>query len=243
MLQIIQPQKYSYGLAYPAGVAPGFDPTHIASTNTLFSAAVLGGNHVNILNGKPGVITGSPTPKILGALGPSVNYPVGGKSVFATAIATNYAEMTMAAFVQFDTATAAAIRDVIGNSITSTSSGYRFGASSAANFLWTIAGASTASSIPVVANVPYFIATSIKSATRGNVAVCRLDTGQIFTDTAATATTAVVGGTNYTVGNRDDTIRGTVGAVGPVMMSDVFLSVQQLAFWAADPWSFWYPQK
>jgi hypothetical protein len=34
-----------------------------------------------------------------------------------------------------------------------------------------------------------------------------------------------------------------VGAVAAVCYTNKFMSLQQLSMWAADPWSFWYPQK
>ena len=47
-------------LAYPAGVAPGFDPTHVAAKNTLISGIAVGNTYVNLLTGKTPTISGTP---------------------------------------------------------------------------------------------------------------------------------------------------------------------------------------
>src|SRR4051812_30138987 len=59
--------------AYP-GIAPGFDPSHVAAQNIRFSGAAASNGFASILTGAPSSLLGVPTNKIIGLIGPTRVY-------------------------------------------------------------------------------------------------------------------------------------------------------------------------
>jgi hypothetical protein len=96
---------------------------------------------------------------------------------------------------------------------------------------------STVGIATLVANAPYFFAMTSKTGVACNMAVRRLDTGQVWGGSQSTmgqnsSGTFAIGGGNTEAG----------ATVAAVQYSRKALSLAELQKWAADPWSFWYPR-
>src|SRR6516164_3616720 len=183
-------------LAFPCGVAPGFDPTHPAAASTLLSAIASGGNMVSIV-GKPGVaagLTSTPTAVIDVKIGPATTYAQGGGQNSAWAgFATNTpSAFTMAAICVPVTHGGAAQCLVYDNpsGTGGTKSGLLWNNTGVAKWgISTSSFISTSTTPNVVVGVPYFVAASMLSAVGFNLVAARLDTGQITSEFVSSATT------------------------------------------------------
>jgi hypothetical protein len=248
MLQIIQPQKYSYGMAYPAGATPGFDPTHIAAGGIVrFSGVGMNGSFLNILSGKPGTLAGGANGKN-GLLGPVV------RSDVATEVCTFPGQNTVlentgtyAAIFVFNGTVAA--NSLIFSTSNGLNTGFQIGASSRRPFIQMPGNSTTSfSTLPLlVANTPYFFAASTSSAAPANAngVLINLSTGSITTQSAAVSTPGL-GPTdgNYVIGaSASQSGSIGIGLVAAAMCTNKYIGMAQLTIWAIDPWSFWYPQK
>lgn len=98
----------------------------------------------------------------------------------------------------------------------------------------------SSSGITLAAGVPYFCAVSAKTGNQ-QYAVRNLITGQIQTATAATTMTLAAPNGTICVGNIGNDANSIEGNIAAVMASTAFMTVEELAEWAGDPWSFWYP--
>lgn len=98
------------------------------------------------------------------------------------------------------------------------------------------------SGFTAVANRSYFVAASIKTGLHRFV-IRDLETGAIFTSTAATAITmpAMTGIVNIL--NSGNNAAGFGGSVATFMFHNGWAGTQELVMWAQDPWRFWYPTK
>jgi hypothetical protein len=228
-------------LAVPFGVKPGYDPSHPAVGRvTRFSGvAVAGGEFLNILTNKLGTRVGSPTVSV-NSLGLTVN------SADSTA---NYITFTGNPAVQDTIQTIAmiCIPKVLGN--------YCITSSDATNGImildvggfWSVengAGSGTATTIPIVLNVPVFVATSINATgTIRNMVVRRLDNGQLYA-TTGTNGPPQAGAGNGTYGICGDTFgdAGSIAIATWMFSAGKLMSMAELIRWAQDPWAFWYPQ-
>lgn len=238
-------------LAFPSGVAPGFDPSHMASQGALFSGVPMGGaNIVNLLTGKPGTSNGganAPTAANHGMLGPTIYIPNNGNITFPYP-ATTWTAQTMAAIIVFDASSSANIRNILSTSasgvggflLAMSNTGTGWSEQLGGTFLTFSSGLQGQA---LVAGVPYFYAVSAQTVKPINSALCRLDTGQMSAISAANANTFDASDTSLYIGNRGLNTRQTVGKIAAAMHANNYLSPQQLQQWAADPWAFWYPQK
>lgn len=232
-------------LAYPSGVVPGIDPSHVASRGILISTVARDGNHHDLITGKVATIAGTPTSKIDGLIGDSVNFPGNtDRCNFASFPTTAFAESTVACIFKMYTAPSAPVDAVghsngsnIGHGIGSTN-GLSFTARWGGNFV-------TFTSIPIaIVNAPYLYIVTASNSGGGTVRgfVKRLDTGQVWTESISALGTGSGGTGTFTVGGRDSTSGRMInGPVACSMMSTKFLSLFELHQWAKDPWSFWYP--
>lgn len=224
------------GLAYPAGFAPGFDPSHTASVNvqpgTAIAAVSVGGNFVNCLSGASATIVNSPAAKIIGGLGPSTSFTSTAKCTYPALTSLGLNKMTLAVIVQFISLTAAYQR-LIGD-ITSFIS---LNASGVVDFF---SGGDhlTSPAFTATINVPYFIAIST-SATALNFVILNLVTGALISQSLAGVSVNPNGAIN--IGNNPPNNQVASAYIAAVMYAQNYLSVPQLLTWAADPWSFWYP--
>lgn len=230
--------------AFPAGVLPGFDPSHVGAKGQLrFSGISMGSNFLSLNPFKTGTKTSTPTAKIVGPLvGPATN--------FGTAVATSFSGMpavadsnqTFAAIVQFDSASLANLAGIASTN-GSADNGYEFFKDSTDVLMVRIGSANVVTNIALAANIPYFVIITATSAVSLSGLVKRLDTGTIVTDinrsTASSAGTATDG--TYIVGNWRALNLGLNGSLAALMISSARLSAQEMLKWAEDPWTFWYP--
>jgi len=236
-----QPGLTRRGLAYPAGFAPGFDPSHpAAGPKARFSGIALGGNFVSLFRGNSGSTSGTLIAGIDGRIGPLTKFTgTGPSSTFSGQSAVNETSWTIGAIfisngpgsdVYFCTSSAAGGGQVYLNTNVTTT----FGITASGG------GGSATSGIAAVSGVPYFVAGSVNSSA-SNFVVKRLDTGQIFTAQSSGITTATPNGT-YMVGSRAALDNNSCAkGLAAVMATAQFCSLQQLLIWAADHCSFWYP--
>jgi len=228
-------------LAYPCGVAPGFDPTHPAAPGCVFSGVSDGGNFINILTGIIGALTATPTVNIDGAIGASTRYTAAtDKSTFTIAGPGSPTGATIASIFRLDSinnANQICIFDSSNSSLRShlTTALLEVAINTTAN----------ASNITLVAGVPYFAAASFKNASTLNFVATNLATGQISSQSRTTASSlSTTAATSLTIGNNVATGVPLKGILAADMWAyNTFLSLSQLLAWASDPWSFWYPER
>lgn len=236
-------------LAYPAGVAPGFDPTHPAAAASMgyghgFSGIASSGGITNILTGKSGTLVGAPTAKVL-AMGPTINFGGGASTdavTFAGQSTINDTAITLAGIVVMDT-NAGTTQSIIQNDFGSASGVGIRNNTGALQFYASSLGSNLSPFFCFVVGVPTFFAVSVSgSLGTANFLSKRLDTGAVLTSstTLAYSITRAPNGT-YVVGNSTSANQGCGGSIGAVMFAPTFMSGQQLLKWADDPWSFWYP--
>lgn len=226
-------------LAYPAGVPAGFDPSHPAAKNCQisggFSGVAQGGNIVNLLNGKVGTISGSPTNVLNSVIGPSTKFTGNSDNVtFAeVAPAAGALPITMAA-VFVPTAFTQSFQHIM---ITDATSGNMIGTNTTPTFL--IQNAAVSGAPVPIANVPYFFATSFDTV-NGSWVIRRLDTGQIYAGVLGVDPSLTFSTTLY-IGNRNVASRQLQGEISELMLCPSKLSQGVLLWWAQRPHSFWHP--
>lgn len=229
-------------LAWPAGVKPGFDPSHVAGGQCLFSGVSVPAGFLNVLNGIVGVNTSTPTAAIKGLVGPSTTYDNAVsssiKTTFTTGNTATLTRFTIATVVEFF-ALASFNALFAGNTSTAGTIG-QFASSN--TLMMRISNTNVSSAIPLANGVPYLLITScdVSIATNNvNYLALNLATGK-YTTEVNTMGTSSVALDNYIVGNWGGTL--PAGAVvSAAMFSNNFLSLPQMMQWATDPWSFWYP--
>jgi hypothetical protein len=240
------------GLAYPAGFAPGFDPSHVAAgAGPFFSAIAVSGSggFINLTNGAaPSGFGGTKPTARIDTIGP-VQVTTGiyneGVKFSGYPASTSYKSMTMAAIIRPTTINQAGNILDTSDQIAGVLGGVGLG-HSATGFLQVEPGIGTtkvSSVVQLTANHTYFVAASFLPGTSVPINFISVDlgTGQILTDnTTWTPGAALL--INSTImfgqGNLPKSIKGRTASG---MVGIVFLSIPQLLVWAADPWSFWYP--
>jgi len=239
------------GLIYPgSSYGPGFNPNHIAGTKVLFSgvATINGANFINIFNGMKGTV--SPTPAVgrNGIIGPFLDTRAAGSGGGVTfsgiyPATTSQNPVTLAGIVLAPATLAGAELEFIETSTTDANA--KAGTNTTNTFTFTMPGTANVDSlIPLVANTPYFYATSYSSsAGKANFLVLNLRTGQVTTSVISQSGTPGNGNGNIVIGNDANNIGGgNPGlATAAAMFSNNYLSISALRIWATDPWSFWYP--
>lgn len=89
-------------------------------------------------------------------------------------------------------------------------------------------------------NTPYFVAASGFSSGTLNWVIVNLASGQIVAEShACSAFPATSMGGQNIIGNNSG--QPMLGIVAAAMYSPAYMPLTQLLQWAADPWSFWYP--
>ena len=233
-------------LAYPAGVAPGFDPTHVAAGRGPngafnFSCVSSGGSQINLLSGKPGTATGS-NAGVDARIGAVTKY-TGATNVttfpYTTTSLGSTIPITFGCIGSFTALTTGANTAVYLSTVTNTGIGI-LNAGSVFYMAW--GGANVSTTIAAGANVPYFFAASSMGGLTINYVVLRFDTGQVYTFQSGATGPGSAGDGNLYIGNRGG-IRVWQGGISAAMAQPVYLSMPQLLQWASDPWSFWYPRR
>src|SRR5665647_153897 len=236
-----------FNLAYPAGVAPGFDPAHPASNGIFFSGVATGKNFRNILTGGNSVNVGSPT-AFNGAFGPmaaSANFTNAGNDFAYPSTVWN--TQTLAAILVCDSVSLAAVRTILATSETA-GTGFRLTCSSAAVPIATANSVSITPSLPaMIAGVPYFYAMSVKLGATGtpwNAVLTNMGTGQVYNSTGtSTINPAGAAGPNFQINGTASANTALFGKIAAAMHNTNIMSMADLLRWAQDPWSFWYPDR
>lgn len=242
-------------LAFPAGMRPGFSPTHPAANGLggdkkQFSAiasfgATFGGTLLNLLTGaQADTIAGIPTFNILGAIGPSLAFAAPSTAQFTGGLGnttTADSSVTFGAILQRNSTTAGS-GIIISDDTNGTNGRAAQGINvSGALILVFWGGSLVTSSLVMAVGVPYFYGVSA-DATSTRFVLVNLLTGRIQTDVQAAPTPAVISGANGSI------IIGTTGSrfinssIAAVMYAPKSTNMAQLTQWANDPWAFWYPQ-
>lgn len=231
-------------LAYPAGSTPGFDPSHPASQNL---AGTHGFSAVAIANGFTNLITGTTASLALGASGasmiinrngPTFNWPVSttGQNAKFPALQVSENRATLAIIGTYSSAASGAFI------FTDTSNGRGFRLEGTGFTMPAVVAVPHGLTFPT--NVPVFYAAS-KTPTAVNFVILNLATGALLTSTVADANSQTAGGVAFSgIGSDAASALGTpIASVAAAMWAPVGLSMPQLLRWAADPWSFWFPNK
>lgn len=233
------------GQLFP-GWAPAFNPKHLCARKTVGSAVSIGAQFINLLSGKTGTLphATNPTGTVSGYIGPA--------SFFTLAQGTN-------SVVDFTTAndsspfptTFGAI--FIINSLQNNPQGIVQNGTSSGNKLqmaldgntfrlkrWNATDDDTTFGPSI--NVPYFLAVSSDNTNVTNFVWTRLDTGFIQSKTMAPGSTATAGTAQFSIGPIEASGNGSDIKIAAAMYSQTLNSMASMLAWAADPWSFWYPQ-
>lgn len=227
-------------LGYPAGCAPGFDPSHpLAESGVVrISAIAMGGNVISLLNGLPASPVSGPAYSADGNMGLTTTYSAANARSTYPSANVNDTTLTVAAiFTQFTTG---AFGVILSNA--TGVNGFEFLANSSSILQINLRGsAGTTFTTTISANVPYFVAIS---ATLGlsNLVLVNLLTGVTKVEASGFGATVAPTGSLFTVGNRGGGGLVLNGKIACVMQSTAYLNQQQLVAAAMDPWSFWYPQ-
>lgn len=238
-------------LVYPNGAKAGSDPTHPAAFRRSIAVVPSGNNVVNLHNGQIGTRAGSPVPVTYPIIGPGLRF---GTTADIITFANINADTgngsgfhgTYAAIFQLDSVGVSGNYQMVGGNTPSVlnngfiidpsgSLGLFFGGST--NF-------NTFGFFPS-AGVPYFVAVTFSTGSITAVLVATdLRTGQIrtFFNPNGAVGPATGNDGNFQVGGSAFN-QNLGGPLAALMYSDAVLSFSALRKWAADPWSYWYPQR
>ena len=230
-------------LVYPAGLAPGFNPAHLAVGKTTFSAVAIGTGAINIATGKAGAPTGTNTFGIDARVGPNIVGSSGGVNyiLFSSVVpSATDASATMAAIM-----TSPPSGGSYGGIIAVGSGGSGPGLTlQGGNLLeWNNWGGSNPSpNIQFPAQgTPIFIAASSNSTTC-NMVMVNAATGQITTATGSGQAITAHNGDVIWSGSNGLGSNASGGGNAAIMFSNKYLSMPQLLAWTQAPQNFWYPQ-
>lgn len=242
-------------LAFPgASAIAGINRRHPAYTSGLRHSSVALGNGcmVNLLTGKAltvGQPGAGPQVTVMTQYGPAVDTANNWAALQVPPVIPNenFTAFTGAAIVYVNSLNANN-QHLCGTSSINTSqdttiwlfgSGTGFnGSNRGTNFFST-------NPFPVVVGHCYFFAASASPSGAGGtrIAVCvDLTTGQVTRATAAGGITSVTVGVNYCVGSTQLYAGAHVcGMMLAAMMSNEFMTMNDLSAWAERPWDWWYP--
>jgi hypothetical protein len=223
-------------LAFP-GRAPGFDPSHPASTNVILSAIARADSaaFTNLLNGIASTTTGTISSRI-DSIGPAVSCTTTLSAAVFNSVTLQSAPAGMTFAAIFMVAT---VSDFLNMLFTDGNNALQIGVTNYSKVsLYTT---TIYDGLQYSYNVPYFLAISITSGAAVFV-LKNLSTGSVISNTLTSVTmpTGIGNGINL-VGRVSYGPQYLNGIMAAAMYSEEHLSLQQLLAWAADPWSFWYP--
>lgn len=233
-------------LAFPAGRAPGFDQSHIAaqgiSNGYGFSAVASGKTYINLLSGGPFTTPSQfPAAATISGLGPCGLFTT---TAQVCAIGANQSTatppgITVGAIVQFAGTGDGTFCAVIG-----VNSGHasQFGMAGSSKNLYFYNNAASTSSFTIATGVPYFIAASMQPSSTVNFVAVNLQTGQLLSSTTTTGASLAALSALPQIGLDLGDSHTADAYIAAAMLAPSFMSLQALITWAADPWSFWYPQ-
>lgn len=229
-------------LSFPGGRRAGFDSTHIAAFQTLFSAVI--GANKNAINLVPkffgstlsGTVNGAPTFSIDGKIGPAASgFTAANYISFSSAAQVANVNCTMGAIISSPGGTN------LGFFGTTQVSGIVLSAYSPGTLHFTPGGNQDINS-GIALSGYIFVAASYLNATKVNFVVVNLQTGATTTATvAATAASIAFGETAYAIGREFEYGTAWTGKIAAVMHSTQYMTIPTLLEWAQRPWDFWYP--
>ena len=228
-------------LAFPAGRAPGFDPTHIAAQGISqghgFSGIANGASFVNLLSGTNAarsILTAS----LNGNIGPALTLGTVSTARFSGQSTVNDANVTLASII-WPTSLASS-GSILATSTTGTSGWtLNLAITTGVVILRPNGGTSYTSTLGLAINTPYFVAASTQG-TQAVFLVTNLLTGVTTTQTVTASHASTAPNGTYGVGN-NSSINSIVGLVAAAMFAPSYMSISQLLQWAQSPWDFWYP--
>jgi len=223
-------------LAFPVGRAPGFDPTHIASSGiapyTGYVGTPNGAVIRDILRPAASIISASLSSSIYGGLGQCVYASIG----YQYSPSYYFGPSPGITFAAIHVPTSSNASDV---SQAGPQSRLSLTAGSTKNpILWIGTTSATFSTISLSLNIPYFIAVS-GNTSAANCVVVNLLTGAIQSGSVTGSYTIPTPGANNfdAIGYNGN----CYGYYAAVMYGPSYLSPAQLLAWAQSPWDFWYP--
>lgn len=228
-------------LAYPAGVAAGFDPNHAASRGVVrFSGVAKDGSFVDVRNGMSATIATSSKSSINSIIG-----PISTKASYFSGAANSDKRFILAAIFS-PQATDGFDREILKTSSTA-ATGVTLRNSAAL-----LKSARPALDVPGVATFrapetptfgPIFagVYSQPSSSLDSFFVLADLRTGRVYTHkfTSYSYGVAASDGT-FVVG--DDNSVGDQFGIAAAMYGNGSITLQEMIAWASDPWSFWYPQ-
>lgn len=239
-------------LVYPAGVAPGFDPTHPAARGVVrFSGVCTSpGTFTNILNGKVGTIVGAQSGKMIGLGGPvacsgqsnSVRFsgnPTVADTTYTIAAVINPAATASNDFFIFRSGVSPFPIAMIAQG-TGTDTGLSVRIEGVGNSIPT--------PFPLFGDKgPVFVVLSRQPGGANPLTVScfkilKSGVGYLSNPWTDYGYAAPASGGTYEIGGYPSTGSDPSMGVAAVMFSTASLSPQEMAAWAEDPWSFWYPR-
>jgi hypothetical protein len=233
-------------LVYPAGRTAGFNPYHPAVRGMVRFCGVAGtgGTFYNLTPFRVGTKVGTtlPTTTIDGIIGPCYTSVAASAAEAEFAFTGTFSETTITMAAIFFQTSATGAQFLISTNGGSTNTGVHLNLSSG-NFTFTIPGVNDFfSGFVGTIGHQYFYAASLVSTTLINHVIVDLSTGKVsaITTTAGTPGAAV----NQIIGIGNDISANAgpfVGGIAAAMYGAYSLSMNELLRWAADPWSFWYP--
>lgn len=235
--------------AWPAGYAPGIDPTHIAVRRFLrFSGVATGGGFARLdkpsgATGIVGTIASVLTkPAIYGNMGPVIsNATTTGISFSGNSVVAPTSCTIGAIFMRPSLSTNGIIFCVTGAAtacpmfwVNPSDNNLHLGSTSGSPEL--------SSGITIAAGIPYFGVASYAINSSGFVkfAVTNLNTGNIQTASVANTFGAVASNGTYVVAC-DGVGDSSILSVAAVLYSTAPLFAADVLAWAGNPWAAWYP--
>lgn len=232
---------YSNPLAYPAGLAPMFDPRHLAAVGmggqNGFSGVSLNGTFNSVLTGiKPTLVGSGISAGCYGPTGPLMlsDGTLTGYSFATTAVTPTVVTCAAIVWIGDPLGVYGSVFSLNGNSL---------------SFLITSAlllraqgstGSAISSNAKVSLSAPYFVVWSVS----GSVAYFltkNLLTGKTIVETVSSTAAFANATAAYYVGAPSNGFAAIKNGIAAVMYNrNIQLSPPQLLLWAADPWSFWY---
>lgn len=226
---------------YPCGVAPGFDPKHVAGSKVRFSGIARDANAVNILTGLPGASPTLMSASIHGNIGPCTVTAGNGAGLtsFSGMPAVADSSLTVAAIFVPDVVNGTFAS--IFQSSSNNSSGVTLSIFTSKLFLNNIGGGAFSTNVTPVAGTPYFFAMSESSGVPVAYVITNLAEGSITSGTTGTGATPGASTGTYRWSGFATGASSFPGRIAAAMYSSSATPLSSLQQWAADPWSFWYP--
>lgn len=231
-------------LAYPAGYAPGFDPSHPAAVSLVFSSVAQNLNHIDVRLGRRGVITGSPVANIDANMGPVLNFnDTSGNSVAFPNNPTDAPVSGTWGAILKPTSSTAGYSYIFSYGVSTGQGSYVLVQADLFKH-HNQSGTIVSSGITLEVGVPYFLALSYSPGLNvSDFYVKNLRTGKLLTASAAagSAVSGSVSGNIWVGSNERDSGPAGRTAFAAAMFSRAYTPPSAMIQWAADPWSFWYP--